>query len=64
MPTTIDINFLNKNTDWRCRSDGRVQVLAEGKRKADAVSVGGMRVVSGAEIEAGESVTIVVDHLH
>jgi hypothetical protein len=32
------------------------------KRKACAVSAGGWRIVSGAEIVPGESVTIVVDH--
>lgn len=32
------------------------------KRKAYAVVVEGWRIVSGAEIEAGESITIVVGH--
>jgi hypothetical protein len=38
--------------------------LTVGKRKAYAVSAEGWRIVSGAEIEAGESVTIVVEHVH
>jgi hypothetical protein len=33
------------------------------KRKAYPVAVEGWKVVSGAEVEPGESVTIVVDHL-
>ena len=33
------------------------------KRKALAVVVEGWRIVSGASIEAGESVTIVVEHV-
>jgi hypothetical protein len=37
--------------------------LTVGKRKAYAVSVEGRRVVSGAEIVAGEAVTIVVESL-
>jgi hypothetical protein len=32
------------------------------KRKAYAVVVDGWRVVSGAKVEPGEAVTIVVDH--
>ena len=35
--------------------------LTVGKRRTYAVSAEGWRVVSGAEIEAGEAVTIVVD---
>jgi hypothetical protein len=38
--------------------------LTVGKRKAYVVSAQGWKVVSGAEIEAGESVTIVVEHVH
>jgi hypothetical protein len=37
--------------------------LAVGKRKAYAVVVQGFRIVSGAVIASGESVTIVVGHL-
>jgi hypothetical protein len=36
--------------------------LTVGKRKAYAVAVEGWKIGSGAEIEAGELVTIVVDH--
>jgi len=34
------------------------------KRKSYAVSAERWRIVSGAEIEPGESVTIVVEHVH
>jgi hypothetical protein len=36
--------------------------LMVGKRKAHVLAVEGWKIVSGAEIEAGETVTIVVDH--
>ena len=37
--------------------------LTVGKRKTYAVSAVGGRIVSGAEVDAGESVTIFVEHV-
>jgi uncharacterized membrane protein len=37
--------------------------LTVGKREAYAVSAKGWRIVSGAEVEPGEAVTIVVEHV-
>jgi hypothetical protein len=59
--TRVAVIFIFRLFDWRCRSDGEFE-LTVGKRRAYAVPAEGWRIVSGAEIEAGESVTIVVEH--
>jgi phosphohistidine swiveling domain-containing protein len=56
----VDAEVMVGKTVVYTRANGEFELTVR-KRKAYAVVVEGWKVISGAEIEAGEAVTIVVD---